>query len=193
MTPRVLVAGVGNVLRGDDGFGPAVAAALEQRGGLPAGAHVVDVGIAGVRLVQELMDGYDALIIIDAVERGERPGRLFMLEPELPDLDTLPADAQRLLAGDMHQLVPERVLAIAAALDVLPPVVRIVGCQPEHVDDLVLEMTPAVEAAVAAAVSAVRTLVALLADEARLAAEVRRTAASRRAGPDSAPLEQGLP
>ena len=68
--PRILVAGIGNVLRGDDGFGPAVVQALLARGALPAGVHAVELGIGGVGLVHELMDGYDAVVIVDAVDRG---------------------------------------------------------------------------------------------------------------------------
>ena len=68
---RVLVAGVGNMLRRDDGFGPAVAASLA---GLPPGVAVVETGIGGVALLQELLSGYDGLILIDAVDRGAAPG-----------------------------------------------------------------------------------------------------------------------
>jgi hydrogenase maturation protease len=160
---RVLVAGVGNVLRGDDGFGPAVLAAIARDGGLPAGVRLVDVGIGGVRLVQELLDGYDALIVIDAVDRAGRPGDVFVLEPATPDLASMTPDEQRLMAGDMHQLVPSRIFAIAAALGVLPPLVRIVGCQPGEVDEMLLQLTPAVAAAVPAAAERVREIVGELA------------------------------
>ena len=60
----VLVACVGNVLRGDDGFGPAVAARLD--GKLPAGARLIETGIGGIALVQELLAGYEGLVIVDA-------------------------------------------------------------------------------------------------------------------------------
>jgi hydrogenase maturation protease len=162
---RVLVAGVGNVLRGDDGFGPAVLAALEADGRLPPGTRLVDVGIAGVRLVQELMDGYDVLIIIDACDRGGRPGELYVLAPETIDPNTVPPDERRLLAGDMHQLVPARVLTLAAALGVLPGRVRIVGCQPVITDECVLELTATVRRVVPAAAARVQALVAELVAE----------------------------
>ena len=76
---RVLVAGVGNVLRGDDGFGPAV---IQRLGELPAGVEKVETGIGGVALLQELLAGCDALVLIDAVDRGAAPGTLFELEPD---------------------------------------------------------------------------------------------------------------
>ncbi len=86
---RVLVTRVGNVLRGDDGFGPAVAAQLQGR--LPAGADVVETGIGPLGLVHQLMEGYAALVVVDAVEQGSPPGTLFVLEPQVPDI----ARAQR--------------------------------------------------------------------------------------------------
>ncbi len=73
---RVLVAGIGNVLRGDDGFGPAVARALEESYELPAGTHVIELGIGGVGLVHELMEGYDALVLVDAMAGDGAPGSL---------------------------------------------------------------------------------------------------------------------
>src|ERR671934_169318 len=77
--PRILIAGIGNVLRGDDGFGPAVVQALLARGALPRGVHAVELGIGGIGLVHELMDGYDAVVIVDAVDRGGAPGAIHVL------------------------------------------------------------------------------------------------------------------
>src|SRR5919198_693630 len=75
---RVLIAGVGNLLRGDDGFGPAV---VERLGALPAGVHAIETGIGGMALLQELMGGWDGLVVVDAVDRGAAPGSVFVLEP----------------------------------------------------------------------------------------------------------------
>ncbi len=74
---KILIAGVGNVLRGDDGFGVAVVQALALNNGFTDNVDIFEAGIAGIAFVQELMNGYDALIIIDAVERGESPGTIF--------------------------------------------------------------------------------------------------------------------
>lgn len=126
---RVLVAGMGNVLRGDDGFGVEVARRL-QREGAPAGVKVIEVGIGGVHLVQELMDGYDLLVIIDAVERGSRPGTLHLLAATVPNLaDWPPAEREAFLA-DTHYATPAKALVLAKALGVLPAEAYILGCQP---------------------------------------------------------------
>jgi hydrogenase maturation protease len=155
---RVLVAGIGNVLRGDDGFGPAVIAALEARIDLPPGVRVVEVGIGGISLVHELMAGYDALIMVDAVARDGRPGSLYVLEPAVPLLASLTPMQRRDLAADMHQAVPGRALIIAQAVDALPPVVRIVGCQPAVIDEMIFELSPPVQATVATAVATIISL-----------------------------------
>ena len=88
---KVLVAGVGNILRGDDGFGVAVVERLLTRGSLPSGVDVIETGIGGMSIVQQLMEGFRALIVVDAVDRGEKPGTVFVLEPEVPDASELPA------------------------------------------------------------------------------------------------------
>lgn len=153
---RVLVAGIGNVLRQDDGFGVAVAAALQERPeALPPETRVIEVGIGGIGLIQELMEGYDGLVLVDAVDRGGEPGTVYVLEPHVPDVAALAPEERRIMAADMHELVPSRSLILAAALNVLPPRVRIIGCQPAETDELSTELTPAVAAAVPAAVAAV--------------------------------------
>jgi hydrogenase maturation protease len=159
---RVLVAGIGNVLRGDDGFGPAVVRALGASGPLPAGVRVVELGIGGIALVQELMDGYDALIVVDAVDRGGAPGAVCVLEPDVPAAEALaPAERHR-LAGDMHATVPARALVMARAAGVLPPFVRLVGCEPEQTEEFSTDLSPAVARAVDGAVGAIRAMLAEL-------------------------------
>ena len=88
--PRVLVAGIGNVLHGDDGFGVAVAQRLAQRPDLPPNVKVVETGIGGISLVQELFDGYDVLLMVDAVDRRGAPGQIFLLETQVQDLREWP-------------------------------------------------------------------------------------------------------
>jgi hydrogenase maturation protease len=144
---RVLVACVGNVLRGDDGFGPAVAARLDR---LPERAEVVETGIGGVALLQELMAGCEGLILIDAVDRAAEPGTVFVIEPEVGEAVHVP---------DLHLANPERVLTMAKALGALPDRVLIVGCQPAEVDELDDRLSPPVERAVELAVSRVEEAV----------------------------------
>lgn len=156
--PRVLVAGVGNILCGDDGFGPAVIAALAVTD-VPEGVTLMDAGIGGFALVRELMDGYAALVIVDAMDRGLPPGTVRVLEPSVPEIATVPPAARSQAAGDLHQAVPGVALVIAKAAGALPPLVRIVGCQPQHVDECELGLSEAVRRAVPEAVATVQRLV----------------------------------
>lgn len=135
---RVLVGCVGNVLRGDDGFGPAVA----ERLALPTGGKVVETGIGGIALVQELMTGWDGLVLVDAVDQGAAPGTVFTIVPEVGEAVHVP---------DVHLANPERVLTTAKGLGVLPARVVIIGCQPTKVDELGEGLSPPVRRAVGTA------------------------------------------
>lgn len=144
---RILVAGVGNVLRGDDGFGPAVTQLL---GDLPAGADVIETGIGGIALLQEIMAGCDGLILVDAVDRGAAPGTVFVLEPEVGEGVHQP---------DVHLANPDRVLSMAKTMGFLPERVRIIGCQPEDMDELCQGLSPVVQRALPYAVRKVEETV----------------------------------
>lgn len=159
MGGRVLVAGVGNVLRCDDGFGVAVVRRLQAEGSLPSGVDVIETGIGGLSIVQQLLDGYQALIVVDTVDRGEAAGQVFVLEPTVPAMDDLPTAARRALLSNLHLAEPSRVFALARALGVLPERTLLVGCQPLECEDLGETLTPPVQAAVAVAVREVRALV----------------------------------
>lgn len=141
------MAGVGNVLRGDDGFGPAV---IERLGALPVGAEAIETGIGGVALLQELMAGCDGLVLIDAVDRAAAPGTVFVLAPEVRDA---------VHQADVHLANPDRVLSMAKTMGVLPRRVRIVGCQPAGMDDLGAGLSEPVAAALEVAVARVREIV----------------------------------
>ena len=154
---RVLIAGVGNVLRGDDGFGVEVLRRLERDLAGAEGVRFFESGIAGVGLVQQLLDGYDALVILDALDRGAAAGTVFVLEPEAGALGA-PGGERR--AVDPHQADPEGVLHMAAALGVLPRQVRIVGCQAAACDELGAGLSDPVRAAVPEAARRVRELLA---------------------------------
>ena len=170
MAGKVLVAGVGNVLRRDDGFGVAVAQRLCAEGCLPPGVDVLETGIGGLSIVQQLMDGYAALIVVDVVDRGARPGTVLVLEPELRGGEGGEAFT------DLHLAEPSRVLALARALGVLPERVFVVGCQPCDCYGLGEALSPPVQAAVAVAAERVRAL------SARLAAAPGAARAQRRPG-----------
>jgi hydrogenase maturation protease len=158
--PRVLVACVGNALRGDDGFGIAVAAELE--GSLPGEADLIETGIGGIGIVHALMDGYDALVIVDAVERHAQPGEVFVLVPQVPDVATPTFDEWLAQLSDMHLAEPSRILRIARAAGVLPEQVLVVGCQPQTCEDFTEILSAPVAAAVPVAASRVRELLAEL-------------------------------
>jgi hydrogenase maturation protease len=156
---RVLIAGVGNVLRGDDGFGVAVLRRLERDLAGADGVRFFESGIAGVSLVQQMLDGYDALVILDALDREAPPGTLFVLVPEVGVLGVPGAERQ---AIDLHQADPEGILHMAAGLGVLPRQVRIVGCQAAACDELGAGLSEPVRAAVPEAARRVREMLATL-------------------------------
>lgn len=149
---RTLVAGFGNVLRGDDGFGVAVVHRLGAAGLPGADVELMEVGTGGLRMAQELLTGYDRLIVVDAMTRGGSPGTLYVLEVE---------SVEAALQIDMHLAVPARALSVAKALGALPHRVFMVGCEPAEVDELTTDLSPAVRAAVEAALHRIQELVAI--------------------------------
>lgn len=150
----MLVVGVGNVLNGDDGFGVEVARKLAARP-LPAGVRVTETGIGGIHLVHELMEGYDALVVVDAVDRGRPPGTVMVIEAEVLDVSEMETTARHDLLADMHLATPERALMVARAVGVLPDRTVIVGCQPRQIETLGTGLTHEVSAAVDRAVTEV--------------------------------------
>ncbi len=149
---RILIAGMGNVLRCDDGFGVEVARRLAEREEpLLAAEHghvtVLEVGIGGIHLAQELMAGYDLLVVVDAMERGSAPGTVHILEAEVADLAAWPETDRQDFLADMHYATPSKALILAKALGCLPPKVFIVGCQPLDVSDLGIGLSAPVERA----------------------------------------------
>lgn len=157
----MLVACFGNVLRGDDGFGYAVAQRLLATT-LPAGVTVIEIGIGGIHLVQELMRGVDALIIVDAVDLGRPPGTLITQVPDVADVTALPIEQRRDLLADMHYATPERALMLARGLGVLPATTLVVGVQTTDTERMDQRLSTATAAAVEHAVQEVRRLVAEL-------------------------------
>lgn len=149
---------MGSELQTDDAFGLAVVRRLIDAGP-PEHVEVFEAGTAGIGLVQQLYDGYEMLVVVDAADRGREPGSLYLLEPEVQPIAEYSSADQHELLSDMHYTVPNRVLTLAKALDILPPRVHIIGCQPADLD-LGLELSPAVVAAVDEAVEMVLRLVA---------------------------------
>ncbi|MGH7437573.1 MAG: hydrogenase maturation protease [Polyangiaceae bacterium] len=158
---RVLVAGVGNVLLRDDGFGVEVARRLLERR-CPEGVIVRDFGIRGIDFAFALVDGYDAVILVDALRRGRDPGTLYVLEPDV-DLDLVSGAPATF---ETHAMDPARVLRYARSLGDTPACMRIVGCEPAELgdeDEPAMGLSPVVEAAVDPAVALVEDLLRRLA------------------------------
>jgi hydrogenase maturation protease len=147
---------VGNIFLGDDGFGVEVARQLlrrEQR--YPQGVDVVDFGIRGVELAYSLLDGYETLVLVDTVSRGESPGTLFLIEP---DLSATPSDDS--FALDAHSLDPVKVFAFARTLGAMPIRTLLVGCEPASTDEMQMGLSAPVQAAVGEAIKMLDTLIA---------------------------------
>lgn len=155
---QVIVAGFGNVLRGDDGFGVVVARRLLD-GVVPDDVNVLEIGIGGIHLVQELLDGVDVLVVVDALDLGRQPGTVLVLDPERVDPAAMEPAQRRDALADMHYATPERAFLLATGLGVLPEVTRVVGCQVADADRLGEGLSPEVEASVATAVEEVRRVV----------------------------------
>lgn len=155
---RILIAGMGNVLRGDDGFGVETAKRLAARGSLGSDTRVIEVGIGGIHLVQELMDGYDTLVVIDAVDRGSIPGTIHLLVAEVPDLEEWAEHDRSDFLADMHYTTPSKALILARALGVLPPKAYILGCQPAEVDAIGIGLSDPVARAVTEAIQLVQRM-----------------------------------
>ena len=136
---RTIVAGFGNVLRGDDGFGVEVVRRLEEEGSAPDGTVCLEIGTGGLALAQQLLTPCDRLVIVDAMTRGGTPGSTYLLRVETVGVPR---------SVDPHMAVPARVLELARALGALPREVYLVGCEPAVVDDLTLELSAPVRAAV---------------------------------------------
>jgi len=156
---RILVAGIGNVFLGDDGFGVALAGRLAQRE-LPPGVDVVDFGIRGMDLAYAMPD-YDAVVLLDATPRGDAPGTLYVIEPDVDDHGPV---------VDGHGMDPVNVLALVKTLGGEPPRTLVVGCEPStrlslDDDELVADLSEPVRLALDGAVRIVESLLADLATE----------------------------
>ncbi len=153
MTARVLVAGIGNIFLSDDGFGVEVVRRLAQVD-LPDDVEVMDIGIRGMYLAYQLLDGYEALVLVDAAPRGGNAGDLYLIEP---DLALIPEDDGSLL--NAHGMEPEAVLSLIKTMarqqsaHVIERVL-VVGCEPGTVEEG-MGLSPPVAAAVDAAVEMV--------------------------------------
>jgi hydrogenase maturation protease len=165
MSGRVLVAGIGNIFLGDDGFGSEVIRRLRRDPG--PDVHVRDYGIRGMHLAYDVLDGWDALVLVDALPDRGAPGTIEILRADpgasRPDRGTNSDSGGRTAGLDAHAMDPEAVFAAVRTLGgVVPPTV-VVGCQVESVAEGI-GLSASVAAAVAPAVAAVEAVLADLLD-----------------------------
>ncbi|MEU3047875.1 hydrogenase maturation protease [Streptomyces sp. NPDC006984] len=154
--PRTLVAGIGNIFLGDDGFGVEAVRQLSA-GPLPPHVEAVDFGVRGVHLAYQLLEGYDTAVLLDATARGGAPGTLYVIEDA--EADAPPGGAPL----DGHRMTPGTVLALLGTLGAgtgtAPPArILVVGCEPACLDEGI-GLSDAVGGAVPHAVRTVRDLV----------------------------------
>ena len=156
MSKRILVAGIGNIFLGDDGFGVEVVRRLAGRE-LPEGVEVVDFGIRGLDLAYALQEEYELVVFVDATPRGQEPGTVYLIEPEIEE------DGE--VSLDTHGMDPVKVIKLSRALGARPTRTFVVGCEPqvivsgEDYDDMLMELSEPVRAAVGEAVRLVESLV----------------------------------
>ncbi|MHA3771215.1 hydrogenase maturation protease [Verrucomicrobiota bacterium sgz303538] len=149
---RILVAGIGNIFLGDDAFGSEVALRLSQRA-WPESVHVVDFGIRSYDLAYAILDGYDVVVLVDATARGEPPGTVSLIEPDLSELDQ-PNDEP----VNAHSMNPVRVLNMVHSLGGQFGRLYLVGCEPAVLETEELGLSEEVEAAVPGAIRIIESL-----------------------------------
>jgi hydrogenase maturation protease len=161
---RVLIACIGNIFLGDDGFGVEVAQCLLARR-YPDGVQVVDFGIRGMDLAYTLLDDYDELVLVDAIHRAEPPGTLYLIEPDLSGITAEKGVEAGRVALDNHSMDPVKVLAYARTLGAKPIHTLLVGCEPTPISaendytDMQMGLSEQVQAAVIEAVKMIDSLV----------------------------------
>ncbi len=158
---RILIAGLGNIFLGDDAFGVEVVHELARRP-QPPEVSVVDLGIRSYDLAYALTDGYDAVILVDATPRGEPPGTISLIEPDVSRLQPVEHEA-----ADAHTLNPVAALHLAQALGGQTGKIYLVGCEPANLvagEDGDLGLSEPVHAAVPAAIATIESLVENLLD-----------------------------
>lgn len=158
----ILIAGIGNIFLGDDGFGCEVLRRLGERT-LPSSVRVVDFGIRGFDLAYALMDGYDVTVFVDATPRGGTPGTLYTIEPDLKELDSLEPQAMMV---ETHGMNPMKVLGMVKAMGGEFKRILLVGCEPQTFgpEEGQMGLSEPVEAAVDEAVNIVESLVGKILD-----------------------------
>jgi hydrogenase maturation protease len=155
--PTILIACIGNIFLGDDGFGCEVAKVLQTRQ-LPETVKLFDYGIRGYDLAYALLDGYDVTIFVDAVPQNDTPGTLYIIEPDLSEFENAEAEPAML---DGHTMNPSHVLRMAHQMGAKFGKIRLVGCVPETFggEQGQMSLSEPVQAAVIEAANMVESLI----------------------------------
>jgi len=173
---RILIAGIGNIFMGDDAFGCEVATELGARP-RPDGVRVTDFGIRSYDLAYAIMEGYESVILVDAVPRGDAPGTVYLIEPDSGELEQLAAGVP-----DAHSMNVLTALQMVRTLGGTTGRLYVVGCEPAVLESEELGLSEPVRAAIPGAVAMVEELVSNLM-ETRESAFSIESAASRRLAP----------
>jgi hydrogenase maturation protease len=159
---QILIAGIGNIFLGDDGFGCEVIARLARRA-WPENVRVEDFGIRGLDLAFALLDGFGTAILIDAVPRGGEPGTVYVIEPDLGELEEPGATetGQRSMFVDAHAMNPLSMLSLVRSMGGCCGNILLVGCEPFTLgpEEGQMGLSEPVAAAVEEAVITVESLV----------------------------------
>lgn len=153
MAARILVAGIGNIFLGDDGFGSEVIRYAELPRDDPA-VRVIDYGIRGMHLAYDLLEAWDTLVLVDAIPSRGEPGTLHVFQAAHESASETPG-------LDAHSMDPAAVFASLRALGGNPPYTVVVGCEAGSVEEGI-GLTEPVAKAVPRAARAVQDIVAAL-------------------------------
>ena len=139
---KVLIAGVGNELKQDDAFGIQFLKSFKLENDFPTNIKLLEVGIGGIHLVQELHYKYDVLILVDAVKWGGNPGHIYFRKMEsVSNIEDMSVFDKRTFLADMHYTNPIRALMFAKALNILPKQIYILGCEAKFYNDFAIGMS----------------------------------------------------
>lgn len=150
MQNKLLVVGVGNMLNSDDAFGPRLIHQFKSEYSIKDGLTIMETGIGGINIIQEMMLGYDGLIIVDSFKGGLKPGTVRILEPKIENLDFTISQSRDYFA-DTHYANPFRVLQFLKNINLLPKYLYILACEPESLEPYSIKLSTAVSNAISQA------------------------------------------
>ncbi len=160
-SPRILVAGIGNIFHGDDVFGVAVVQRLKTQT-LPDGVEAADFGIRSYDLAYAMLKDYDAVILVDATARGGEPGTLYLIEPDLAGLESFAG-----AVTDGHSMNPVTALQLVKLFGGQPRRLFVVGCEPATLESENgrIGLSPLLQTAVTPALDMIHALIATISHE----------------------------